>query len=788
MKKIDLHVHSRYSSDSQNAVIKALRSKESYVEPDEIFETAMERGMDYVTITDHDTIDGCEEIYKKHPNKVIMGVEVTAFFPEDGCPVHILVYGLNRSQFEIIDKLRSNIYEFRGYLQTTRLAHSVAHATYRLSDKFSIEHFEKLLLLFDVFEVINGNRSKNENDRLAEIMESITPELIYNLSNKHGIAPFGSTPWIKGKTGGTDDHSGLFVATTWTEFNISFAEDIIPAIRAKESAAAGGSRTSKGYAFEIFKVTMDNFTSKGGNPEELVNQISYHVLKNKGFSLRNKLKIRMLKKSKTRLYRLLANIITESDKHYDTVDDKMNSLYSHVVALSDEITKDFVNGIFNSFSLGNLTGTLRTIPRTFASSLIYIPAMFALKYMNKDLDFLQNLHERFIPKTAENKKNKKILWFTDTIADMNGVAVTLQNIARTANKRGDDLHIVASLLDSEKNNSNLPPNIINLPPLVTFKLPYYEQLTIRVPSILGMLDYLEAMRPDEVFISSPAILGLYGLLYSRIYRIKSTAVYHTDFTMQAQNIIKGNSPIIKIIERYTKWFHEAADRILVPTPEYIDILMRRGFNTRKMGIFHRGINAEMFHPVENAAAIVKEKYGIKGDILLLYAGRISQDKNLDFLIKAALPLLAEDKRKVSLVFAGVGPYLKTLQTKYGPKDGMYFLGQVPNSELPVLYSGCSLLVFPSETDTFGMVVLEAQACGRPAIVSAIGGPKNIIVDKETGFVLETGDSDLWTNKLSEMIALIAANDASYTAMCESARRHVCEAFDAHRILDNYVSN
>ena len=96
MKKIDLHVHSKYSSDSQNAVIKALGSRESYVEPEEIYELAMKRGMDYVTITDHDTIDGCLYLKDLHPDRVIMGVESTVYFPEDGCPVHLLLYALTR--------------------------------------------------------------------------------------------------------------------------------------------------------------------------------------------------------------------------------------------------------------------------------------------------------------------------------------------------------------------------------------------------------------------------------------------------------------------------------------------------------------------------------------------------------------------------------------------------------------------------------------------------------------------------------------------------------------------
>lgn len=788
MKKIDLHVHSKYSSESQNAVITALGSRESYVEPEEIFEIAMKRGMSYVTITDHDVIDGCEILKNKYPDKVLMGVETTTFFPEDGCPVHVLVYGLNRKQFDIINSLRYNIYDFRNYLQITKLAHSVAHTTYRLSDKFSVEHVEKLLVLFDVFEVINGNRSEADNQRLRDIVTSATPGLIYTLANKHKITPFSNKSWIKGFTGGSDDHSGLFIGTTYSEIDVSSVDEVVPAIRNKSAVAGGGSRTNKGFAFEIFKITMDNFAEKGGDSSELVSQISRHVLENKKLSLVNRYKVHVLKKSKIKLYRLLGNIITESDKPYKNIDDKMNNIYSHVVALSDEITKDFVNGVFNSFSAGSLQETLKAIPRTFASSLIYIPAFFSLKYMNKDLNFQQIAHDHFIPKEPPvEKKKKKILWFTDTIADMNGVAVTLQNIGWISHKRGDDLHIVSSVMDEEMNPS-LPPNLINLPPLVTFKLPYYDKLTVKVPSILGTLDFLEPMRPDEVFISSPSIVGLYGLMYAKIFGVKCTTVYHTDFTMQAANIISPNTPLVKVIEKYTKWFHEASDRILVPTTEYIDILMRRGFDTKKMDIFHRGIDTTLFSPNENAKEYMRMQYKLQSDVNLLYAGRISEDKNIDFLIEAVAPLFEDSSMKINLLFAGDGPYLNKLKEKHIANKNIMFMGQIPNRTLPLVYAGCDLLVFPSETDTFGMVVLEAQSCGIPAVVSDVGGPKNIVVDKKTGYVLSTADPQIWTEQLKKLVVMIKNKDNEYTQLCQKSRRHVIEEFDVHRILENYVSN
>ena len=80
-----------------------------------------------------------------------------------------------------------------------------------------------------------------------------------------------------------------------------------------------------------------------------------------------------------------------------------------------------------------------------------------------------------------------------------------------------------------------------------------------------MIETLRGYEPDEIYISSPGVIGLYGLIYAKLTGVKCMSVYHTDFTQQARRIIGKDSPFIDIIEGYTKWFHESTDRILVPT-------------------------------------------------------------------------------------------------------------------------------------------------------------------------------------------------------------------------------
>ncbi|MBN1498550.1 MAG: glycosyltransferase [Spirochaetes bacterium] len=783
MKKIDLHVHSKYSSHSQNPIIKALGSQESYVEPEYIYKTAIERGMDFVTITDHDTITGCLEIKQKYPDKVIMGVETTAFFPEDGCPVHILVYGFTEEQFNEFNDIRTDIYKFRDYLKSRNLAHSVAHATYRLNKKLTIKHIEKLLILFDIFEGLNGNGNRIINQNFRDVLSNLNDSDMNKIAVKYGIKPFSQDPSKKGMTAGGDDHSGLFIGSTYTLISAQTVDEISSAILNKTTQIAGRCQDHKTYAFHLFKVARDNFLNRSTAPAEgLINQIFDFIFHNTKFSLKNMYKIYRIKKSEKHFHKMVAGLLTEAEKPFSTLDEKLSALYSKITEITDEIIKAFISSVINGIEKGNLKGALNLIPKLTGVILVYTPILFAVKYMNKDFSFNKKVASHFLKNREDNKK--RILWFTDTINDLNGVSVTLKNIGWLAHKRGDDIHIVSSVLEDEFDDT-LPPNLINLVPMFNFKLPYYENLKVKVPSFLKMIDTLYKYQPDEIFISSPSVVGLFGLLFAKLFGIKCTTVYHTDFTMQAKNIIGEDSPLVSAIEVYTKWFHEASDKILVPSAEYIDILMKRGFDRKMMDIFHRGINTDIFKPIENSKKLVQIKYSIPEGINLLFAGRISEDKNIDFMIEAITPVMNKNKN-VNLIFAGDGPYLQTLKEKYSEKANFFFLGTIPNKLLPEIYSASDLLVFPSETDTFGMVVLEALACGTPALVSQTGGPKNIVKDAETGYILDTGSLELWKEKIDEMVMHIENNSHKYLHLAHGSRKHVLENFDFEKILDNFI--
>jgi glycosyltransferase involved in cell wall biosynthesis len=154
--KADLHVHSKASNRPTEWVLRQFGAPESFTEPREVYRLCRERGMDFVTLSDHDTIAGALEI--AHLPGTFLSEEVTVEFPEDGCEIHCLVIGISEVQHCDIQELRRNVYELRDYLEERGIVHSVAHPLFRVNDMLTLDQVEKLLVLFNRFEGLNDPR------------------------------------------------------------------------------------------------------------------------------------------------------------------------------------------------------------------------------------------------------------------------------------------------------------------------------------------------------------------------------------------------------------------------------------------------------------------------------------------------------------------------------------------------------------------------------------------------------------------------------------------------------
>src|SRR5688572_5094637 len=174
--RADLHLHSSHSVRSREWLFRRVGLPDSYSRPADLYQQLRGRGMDFVTLTDHDSIEGCLEIADR-PG-VFLSEQLTVHFPEDRVPVHLLVWGLDERQHEDLQRLRENIYEAQRYLATEQLAHAVAHPLYPADGHLATGHLEKLALLFQHFEALNAHRSALLNEVLQFMLQRLTPARI----------------------------------------------------------------------------------------------------------------------------------------------------------------------------------------------------------------------------------------------------------------------------------------------------------------------------------------------------------------------------------------------------------------------------------------------------------------------------------------------------------------------------------------------------------------------------------------------------------------------------------
>src|SRR5947199_4562884 len=280
-----------------------------------------------------------------------------------------------------------------------------------------------------------------------------------------------------------------------------------------------------------------------------------------------------------------------------------------------------------------------------------------------------------------------------------------------------------------------------------------------------MLDYIQRERFSEIIISTPGPVGLTALLAAKMLNLQTSGIYHTDFP-QYIRILTVDSSLESVAWRYMHWFYGQLDTVFVNSEEYRKSWVKRGSDPAKLKILPRGLDTELFHPARRSAAFL-EKFGTRnGDVRLLYVGRVSREKDLD-LLATAYRHLRNEGLPIQLFVVGHGPYAEAL-AKSLPEA--CFTGCLVGTELATAYASADIFVFPSTTDTFGNVILEAQACGVPVIVSDSGGPKELVEDGMNGLITRSRDVE----DFARAIRALVTDPALRERMGESARNRVID--------------
>lgn len=367
----------------------------------------------------------------------------------------------------------------------------------------------------------------------------------------------------------------------------------------------------------------------------------------------------------------------------------------------------------------------------------------------------------------------RVSLFTDTLGDVNGVCRFIQNVAEMAERTGRDLEVITSTRLPVPTRSN----IYNFAPLVAGAIPKYENLELVLPPLTKILRHLDTHRPDVVHISTPGPMGLIGRMIARRRGVPVLGVYHTDFPAYIDQLFDDHA-MTWTTRRYMTWFYRPFAAIFTRSADYADRLVSLGLPRERMTALVPGVDTKVFDRRFRDRSIWSRTAGTASDhepgdetrgdgvVRVLYVGRVSVEKNLPLLNtvwKRAAARLRAAGARAQLVIVGDGPYRETMEREL-EGTGASFLGFRHGGELSALYASSDLFVFPSVTDTLGQVVMESQASGLPVLVSDVGGPKEVVDDGRTGFVLPADRPDLWVDQ----IVSLATDAQRRRAMGEAA--------------------
>ena len=748
--RADLHVHSKYSDRPTEWFLRRIGSPESFVDPLALYRTCRERGMDYVTISDHNSINGALEI--AHLPGTFLSSELTTYFPESNCKIHCLVWGITENKFRDLDALRPNIYDLHRYLNENHIIHAIAHPLFRVNDRLTVEQFEKLILMFKRFESLNGSRHPRAGLLARTVFENLTPEFIEQLADKHGIAPTGSEPWKKILTGGSDDHSGLYTAEAHTVTpHAATVFDFLQHLSDGRHQPGGRAGTSVRLAHSLYGIAysyyenrfMKNSTGKdsmvGAMLKRLVEEPSapetglraafVQPIRRLVFEQKKKQLSdieKMLFEEIAAIRRRSADEVPEEGDIPPREDDRK---FKAACRIGQQLTFTFIQRFIEQIQRGGLIESIQSFASLGPVALGLAPYLTAFSVQHKDESFLREVAASFPGTEQLAKRSGKRAWFTDTFTDMNGVVNTIKTLASLAHREGKEITVVTCL--PEKPEADFP--LKNFRPAGTFTIEEYNRQELVYPPFLEIINWLEEEEIDEVIISTPGPVGLAALGAARLLKLKVRGIYHTDFPQYVLHL-SGDEQMEDLTWRYMAWFYEGMDRLAVPSQTYLDQLVEKGFDREKLYVMPRGVDLERFSP-EKRDENFWTQFCLGGGFKFFYAGRISKEKNLENLLDAFRTLNGDSDFNAQLILAGDGPHLDELKKEYA-NEHIIFTGRLDGEELARAYAGADFFVFPSLTDTFGNAVLEAHASGLPAIVSGEGGPCEIVRSHKSGLVVD----------------------------------------------------
>jgi predicted metal-dependent phosphoesterase TrpH len=594
--RADLHVHSRYSDTSGNAGIRALRSAESFTDPVELYHAQRARGMDFVTITDHNTLGGSLAI--AHLPGTFLSAELDTWFPEDGVRVHVVALGIDEQTFAAADAARANVYDLVGVLREAEVTHYLAHPLFDMSGQLTPETVERMLLLFNLLEGRNGARTARCNGLLRAVAANLTREQLEAMAERQGIEPHGEAPWRKALTGGSDDHSGLFSASAHTVAGgDGTAEGFLRAVAAGDCEHAGADGDARLLAHSIYAASFWKIREILRLDEQLDQRRALSLLR-KGFGRIGR-DVPVLEKTlrgvrsmapglyrdgdrrgpswETLLQTEIGNLLDAPDG-INTVDAKELNRRLFVVAqrLADEVMGMHLMALLDQSSRQTLKQRLQSLYAVGIVAFLEIPYYFAWSFQTRDRELQEQLRAYFLGERRHTRREKVAVLCAAAPAEV--VRGDRRDAPDGSGRRHD---IDVALITCSADGETPADHVVDFHALAWRPSRNGSGPDLVVPPLVEIVDYLEEQEFTAVHTDSAAGQGLVALAAARLLHLPLTGA------VDPEGLTAPHGPgdlAGRLRRRYRAWFYGRLDEAFVPTRTAARTLVAAGVDPSRVTV------------------------------------------------------------------------------------------------------------------------------------------------------------------------------------------------------------
>ena len=353
-----------------------------------------------------------------------------------------------------------------------------------------------------------------------------------------------------------------------------------------------------------------------------------------------------------------------------------------------------------------------------------------------------------------------------------GVALTLNRLVAFLERRGVPVLVFAPVAETPAFES-----VGELVPVPSFAIPTRKEYRIATGLPAAQRKRLEAFRPTLFHIAVPDILGYQALKLAERWNVPVVASYHTRYDTYLR--FYGLGLFEKLGQRYMRNFYNRVRRVYPPSESMAEIIRQDG-QSQHVEVWARGVDSELFSP-DKRDMTWRRSLGIADDeVAISFAGRLVKEKNVAIYMRV-MNALAAKGLKVKPLVIGDGPEMTTM--KAGLRNGV-FAGFLHAQALARAYASSDIFFFPSESETFGNVTLEAMASGLPAVNAIASGSNSLVTEGETGYLVNARDEQ----GLAARLETLVQDESLRRTMGEAARQRALTFSWDHilsGLLDSY---